>query len=71
MSASSSNALFANRSVSLSLPSRGLLPPRREGHPASADPARDGAIRVESRPGQDTVRPAASACPGVFPLCRS
>jgi len=56
MSASSSNALFANRSTSLSPPSRRLRPPRRGGQPDSADPSRHAAIRVESRPGQDTVR---------------
>jgi len=56
MSASSSNALFANRSVLPSLPPPGLVSPRPENRPASGDPLRGGAIRVESLPGQDTVR---------------
>ena len=56
MSASSTNALSANRAVSPSLPSRGLPPPWGESRPALADPVRDGAPSIESLPGQETLR---------------
>ena len=56
MSASSTNALSASRTVPPSLPSCGQLPPWGKSRPPLADPARDGALRIESLPGQDTVR---------------
>ena len=39
-----------------SLPSRGPVPLLGKSRPGLADPPRDGALRIESLPGQDTVR---------------